>query len=416
MYFFQSNDLFELLNTDSALYLESNPLDTIDLTGFEKMVVNDRKTNPNVNSRNASVHLGNNTLNCDCKFLELSRYYEKRMDAGVYEEYQIFDNGARCASPSRFSNVRLVQLNSADLSCMTKSNVTSDACYQTCTCWDYPGKGALSVDCSNRSLTSVPSSIGNPHNWTIDLNLSGNKLRETPSLDRSDLFNVTTLDLSRNNISSVSRAVFSHSLRSLELHNNSIARLSDQVVNYLSDESRLTQLTLHDNKWICDCDARQLLTVYQKKLFKLGLRELVCYDTRQKLSTVTVNELCQGPLMIIIVGCILVAFVGLVIGCLVAVYYRYQQEIKIWLYSKQWCLWFVTEDELDKDKQYDAFISFSHKDEDFVIKDIVATLESGPRPYKLCLHYRDWLAGEFQSVITIILTALFLLCDFVITN
>ena len=59
------------------------------------------------------------------------------------------------------------------------------------------------------------------------------------------------------------------------------------------------------------------------------------------------------------------------------------------------CLCLVTENELDRDKKYDAFISYSYKDEDFVVKELVAKLEDGPRPYKLCIHIRDWLAGEW---------------------
>lgn len=54
----------------------------------------------------------------------------------------------------------------------------------------------------------------------------------------------------------------------------------------------------------------------------------------------------------------------------------------------------MTEEDLDKDKKYDAFICYSEKDEEHVI-NIVGTLESGPHPYKLCLHFRDWVVGEF---------------------
>ena len=86
---------------------------------------------------------------------------------------------------------------------------------------------------------------------------------------------------------------------------------------------------------------------------------------------------------------------GIIIGTLAALYYRYQQEIKIWLYAHQCCLWFVTEDELDRDKLYDAFVSYSHKDDDFVENNILRKLEEGARSYKLCIHTRDWLAGEW---------------------
>lgn len=51
-------------------------------------------------------------------------------------------------------------------------------------------------------------------------------------------------------------------------------------------------------------------------------------------------------------------------------YMKYELNIKIFLYYHGFT--FVKEDDLDYDKAFDAFISYSHTDDEFVIKDIVS--------------------------------------------
>lgn len=126
-----------------------------------------------------------------------------------------------------------------------------------------------------------------------------------------------------------------------------------------------------------------------------NLNNVTCLGGKST-SELTVNEICPiSTAGVIIIISILLAVLGLIVGLLIALYYRYNQEIKVWLYAHQMFLWLVTEDELDRDKLYDAFISYSHRDEDFAIKHLVPGLENGTPKFKLHLHYRDWIIGDY---------------------
>lgn len=80
-----------------------------------------------------------------------------------------------------------------------------------------------------------------------------------------------------------------------------------------------------------------------------------------------------------------------------ALYYKYKYEIKVWLFAKGMLLWWITEDEMDRNKPFDAFISYAEKDKIFVENILIENLEKEPYPYRLCFHHRNWIPGEFIS-------------------
>lgn len=96
----------------------------------------------------------------------------------------------------------------------------------------------------------------------------------------------------------------------------------------------------------------------------------------------------------IMITSISLAVFGITCGLLLALINRYKIEIKIWLYSHN-IKWPISEESLDQDKKYDAFLSYSHKDEELIVKHLVPGLEGGNTPFKLCLHLRDWVIGDF---------------------
>lgn len=185
-------------------------------------------------------------------------------------------------------------------------------------------------------------------------------------------------------------------MQTLLLDGNNLTTIDSKILKRLSNSTQITKLSLKNNPWKCDCGSRDLLSYVQSNFKDIpDLLDIKCVNTNVSLSKLSVDKLCPASSRLYIILSSLVSIFGILIGVTAALYFRFQQQIKVWLFSKNMCLCLVTEDELDKDKTYDAFISYSHKDEDFVIKELVSKLEDGPRPYKLCIHIRDWLAGEW---------------------
>lgn len=181
----------------------------------------------------------------------------------------------------------------------------------------------------------------------------------------------------------------------LSLHDNNITRLRfEELIAF--NNTRLRNLTMHNNPFICDCDTTSFTKYLQEHYKKVQhLHNITCAGTDLEVVEMTRDELCPLPKDLIIALSTAFIVISLLLSTCLVLYYRYNMEIRVWLYAHQMCLWFVTEEELDKDKEYDAFISYSQRDEDFIIPEMITNLEKGQKRYKLCLHYRDWIVGEF---------------------
>lgn len=105
------------------------------------------------------------------------------------------------------------------------------------------------------------------------------------------------------------------------------------------------------------------------------------------------EQLCSTLLAAAIGGSL--ALIGLIIAAIIATLYKYSFEVKVFLYARGLCSYLINDRQLDKDKTYDAFISFCQKDEEFVVDNFLPELESQPYSYKICVHFRDWNPGEW---------------------
>ena len=178
----------------------------------------------------------------------------------------------------------------------------------------------------------------------------------------------------------------------LYLNDNKLKNINENILS----SWKLSKLSLHNNDWDCKCDIMGMIDFVEKnKKIIVNPFEIEC-SNNEKLLSQSKLDLCKSFLQTKF--CLNLLF-GLIFSLvllimLIIAYCHFENRIKMWLYSKNMFLWWLTEKEIDKDKKYDAFISYSHKDEKFVIDELVSKLETVPKPFKLCIHTRDWHPGE----------------------
>ena len=238
--------------------------------------------------------------------------------------------------------------------------------------------------------------VGNRANWIVELNLTGNHINQIPALSNDKFKNIKVLILAENNISSITVDIFSKSLQVLQLHNNSVSRLDSSVIEYLRGENlTLNSLTLHNNPWICDCEEREMLNLVHELITKsnFNVKMIYCNNFNKYMIELSLTELCTYGNNIVFISVTVVGIVlFLTVVSLILCWY-YQHNVKTLAYF--WCNCLLPEVKRNGEK-YDAFISFSHQDEDFVIDELVKKLEvETDTPYRLCLHTRDWAPGEW---------------------
>nr|XP_012217885.1 PREDICTED: protein toll-like isoform X1 [Linepithema humile]XP_012217886.1 PREDICTED: protein toll-like isoform X1 [Linepithema humile] len=395
------------IKTEDLLFSSHNVLVNLTHNKIQNILLHDAEDITKIRTktdRSIRVLVENNPLNCDCDVYDFLRYYEEEM-SNVRRYFQIELHDLTCHSPKELKKVRLYSRN---LTCEVQN--TDSICPEKCDCFLKPHDKAFIFDCSHKNLTNVPNNIREPDIHFIQnltksvktitkfyLNFSHNRLTQMPDLEKLKLRSVNKLFLSHNDISTISKIGLSETTEDLELHNNNLLRIDLDVLRFWNHSANLTHLTLHENPWECDCDARNFYKFIHSESGIIKMPEaykVICHRKNTSISEMTWDDFCPSHVTMIISISATIAFIGL-IGSIFGLYYKYQEHIKIWLFAHQWCLWFVTEEELDKDRLYDAFVSFSHKDIDFIADELIPNLESGPTPFKLCVHYRDWLAGEW---------------------
>ncbi|XP_037301980.1 protein toll-like, partial [Manduca sexta] len=222
-------------------------------------------------------------------------------------------------------------------------------------------------------------------------------LTEFPRLPRQpDATHKWRLHLANNNISHIDAADILENIVELDLRNNFIRRVDGATATNLTS---VLQLQLAGNPLECGCEAYTMLRALLEAKSLVDKKDVRCNGTGQTLTAVTPTPCpVQGtmsvhqlvlPLVLPLV--VLLAIVILAYGFIT------RPATRLWIKLLLMRLGWMPRrfEPADEDRLYDAFVSFAHEDEELVVEQLAARLESGPQPYRLCLHYRDWAPGEW---------------------
>ncbi|KFB52194.1 AGAP001004-PA-like protein [Anopheles sinensis] len=398
----------QFLAPDITVDLRHNSIFEIDLADMERLArleTSDPSRGDEAGrSTKARILLNDNPLNCNCIVYTFARYMQRRLNSSsLYERVELVADTLACEGPEHLHGMLIRDVPTRELLCELDSPTTAIRhCPDGCSCLIRPADSGVIVNCNSQGLNQVPS-LPRPTSFGyrfIELHVENNNISSLPSTGAAagGWNDVHELYASNNSIDKLRLEQLPAGLRVLDLTRNKLTGLDGTVTEALTNRAdKLLALRLAHNEWTCQCEASQFLTFAHANARSIDdFTRLQCADGRQ-LDQTTLGDLCTDRTGSIVLACILISIVACLLALLSFVYYTYHLELKVWLFKHGICLWLVAEEELDRDKLYDAFVSYSHKDEAFITEHLVPTLERPPMNFRICWHVRDWTPGEMIS-------------------
>ncbi|KAH8336022.1 hypothetical protein KR074_009602, partial [Drosophila pseudoananassae] len=177
----------------------------------------------------------------------------------------------------------------------------------------------------------------------------------------------------------------------LDLRNNSITGMTIMDRDMLDRKGHGAELKLFlsGNPWTCECIDLDFV-FFMKNISKNieDFSDVKCLGIEKAVVSVEESDICLSALPYYLTLAISLITVIIFINFLVWL----RHPILIWFYEHDICLSLAARQEIDQKKKFDAFLCFTHKDEDLVA-EFVERLETSRPRFKLCFYLRDWLLG-----------------------
>lgn len=246
------------------------------------------------------------------------------------------------------------------------------------------------------------------------LHLESNKIERFIGNEFGSLENLRELYLQNNRINHIDNRTFIE-LRKLEVLRLDGNKLTHFEVWQLTMNPYLVEVGLADNMWSCECSYLNKLRTYlqtnSEKIYD-GNKIACVYNNlsnflkeakngtkctlKDGISTIVRSSEIEDLLPLLLAAtCAFVGFFGLIFGL-----FCYRRELKLWAHTHCFSnMCYKTAnfiDEYDKDRLYDAYVTYSLQDEHFVNQILATTLENDVG-YRLSLHYRDFNVNTYVT-------------------
>ena len=390
----QNNDLTSLpswifyLKKIEKLDLSNNRIMLLDLTWVNRTDL-DKFLNA------SKIMLAGNPLTCDCKMAATVKLISPVLEK--HPEIKLRFSSWLCDWPHELKGKSFLDTNETN-QWMTREK-TKHQCPSACVCRKRCSDGHIVVNCESQNLKEIPSSMPQGR---IELNLINNHIKNIPPY--SYLENVTVLKLTNNKVEQLQVSVLKglKHVKTLLIDSNMLRGLPKEIISL-----KFTRMALSGNSFKCDCNTKWMIhwllknkqhirdsdrvlcssvqsDLRGKHMYNLTDNMFICPTT----SPVATNYL---PIVITVVS----ALCGLLLLTVITVIllYKYQGELKVFIFTRFNLHPFDRIDDSDPKKIYDAFISYSGEDYQWVVNTLQRRLENHNPPYKLCLHHRDFQVG-----------------------
>ncbi|XP_042322395.1 toll-like receptor 2 type-2 [Sceloporus undulatus] len=267
------------------------------------------------------------------------------------------------------------------------------------------------LDISRNNFEAMPDICEWPKNLKY-LNISGSKVNKlTECLPQSlEVLDVSSnnlqdfrlrlpylqeLYLQNNKLTALPLSAFIPSIRILNIRGNKVFGFSEQE---LENFANLQTLHAGSNSFQCTCEFLSFMQSQPEKsdIFVEWPNNYICdapdYVRGKEVGVAQLHLTdCHLVLVISLICCLMIVTI-LMVAVLCYRFHAiwYMKMIWAWLQAKH-----KPQRAPSKDTDYDAFVSYSEQDSEWVENVMVSKLEQAHPPFKLCLHKRDFMPGKW---------------------